>query len=322
MRYNSFSSYLKKKYGEKVYKIPVNLQLTCPNRDGNVGCGGCIFCGEEGAAFPNLPQNLEVKKQIEENIKVLSKKYKANKFIVYFQNFTNTYMPLEAFKNMINEVKGENICALYISTRPDCIRGDYLEFLKEFSIKTGYDICIELGLQTVNYKTLEKLNRSHTLAEFIDSVITIKKYGFEICAHLILNLPWDDMSDVLENAKILSALKINQVKIHSLYIEKGTTLSEMYEKGEIKMDSVYDYIEKVITFLQYLSPEIVIQRLVSRAKTGHTLFSNYGLSWWKIKDNIEKEMELRDTRQGDKFDYLSGKALKSLKFKENEDKNF
>ncbi len=309
MRYNSFSNYLIEKYGEKVYKIPVNLDLTCPNRDGNVGSGGCIFCGSEGAAFPNLPQNLSVKKQIEENMRVISEKYKADKFIVYFQNFTNTYMSLYCFKKVISEVKGDNICAIYISTRPDCIREEYLDFLNEISSQNGFDICIELGLQTVNYKTLKKLNRGHTLAEAIDCINQIKKYNFEICTHLILNLPWDDLDDVVETAKIVSALGVNQVKLHSLYIEKGTELARMYENDEFEMDTVYDYVEKVIKFLSFLSPDIVVQRLVSRAKTGHTLFSNYGLSWWKIRDNIERELELRDINQGDNFNYLDGSAL-------------
>jgi len=310
MRYNSFSNYLSQRYGQKVYKIPVNLELTCPNRDGNVGCGGCVFCGSDGAAFPNLPQTYDVKKQIDENIKVISQKYKAEKFIIYFQNFTNTYMSIDDFKSMISAVNGTNICAVYISTRPDCINHKYLDFLKEYSVHNGYDICIELGVQTVNYKTLAKLGRGHTLAEIIDCVNLIKKYEFQICAHLILNLPWDDMDDVIETAKIISSLGFDQVKLHSLYIEKGTVLAEMFEKNEFEMNSVYDYIEKVITFLEYLSPDIVIQRLVSRAKSGHTLFSNYGLSWWKIKDNIERELELKNITQGDKCDYLGGKALK------------
>lgn len=314
MRYNSYSDYLKRKYGQKVYKIPVNLNLTCPNRDGNVGCGGCLFCGEDGAAFQNLPSELPVKKQIEENINVISQKYNADRFIIYFQNFTNTYMPIINFKNMIKQSVNDRVCAVYISTRPDCINDEYMSFLKEFSKETGYDICIELGLQTVNYKTLSKINRGHSLAEFIDSVLTIKKYGFEICAHVILNLPWDDMDDVIECAKIISALGVDQVKLHSLYIVKNTPLALVYQRGEFSMGVWYNYVERVINFLRHLSPDIVIQRLISRAKENHTLFCNYGVSWWKIKDNIDAEMELRDVKQGDKFNYLGGKALKRFDY--------
>ena len=312
MRYNTFSDFLKNKYGERVYKIPVNLPITCPNRDGNLGCGGCIFCGDVGAAFENLPPELPVRDQIEQNISFIGKKYKAEKFIIYYQNFTNTYMPFEDFKKMISDCCHDGVCAIYISTRPDCIRDEYLEFLNEFSKLHGYDICIELGLQSVNYKTLNKINRGHTLAEFIDAVLNIKKYGFDICAHVILNLPWDDIEDTKECAKFLSALGVTQVKLHSLYIVKNTPLADMYENGDFDMGTYFDYIEKAICFLRYLSPDIVIQRIIGRAKEEHTVFCNYGMSWWKIKDNIDSELEMRDIRQGDKFNYLNGKALKKF----------
>ena len=310
MRYNSYSEHLKLRYGSKVYKIPVNLPLTCPNRDGNLSCGGCAFCSEDGAAFENISSSTPIKDQIKENIRVIGEKYGADKFIIYFQNFTNTYMPLGEFKAMINEACYDGVCAVYVSTRPDCIREDYMEFLAEFSKKTGYDICIELGLQTVNYKTLARINRGHSLAEFIDAVLTVKKFGFDICAHIILNLPWDTIDDCVECAKFLSALKVDQVKLHSLYIPKGTPIADMFENGEFSMGTMYDYVERVVTFLEYLSPKIVIQRLIGRAKEDHTLFCNYGVSWWKIKDNIDSELELRDIHQGNKCTYLSGKALR------------
>lgn len=312
MRYNTYSEYLKNKYGERVYKIPVNQNLTCPNRDGCLGRGGCIFCAEEGAAFENLPPEMCIKEQIENNIEYIGKKYKAKKYIIYFQNYSNTYMPLENFKNMIEQSKHNDVCAVYISTRPDCISDSYMEYLKEFSLETGYDICIELGLQTVNYKTLEIINRKHTLAEFIDAVLTVHKYGFEVCAHLILNLPWDDMDDVVECAKIVSALKIKQVKLHSLYIPYNTPLAKMYENGDFDMGVYQDYIDKVITFLRYLSPDIIIQRIIGRAKESETAFSNYGVSWWKIKDEIDEIMEKDNIYQGDKCNYLGGKALKNM----------
>jgi len=310
MIYNTYSSYLEKKYGERVYKLPVNLPITCPNRDGTKGRGGCSFCGEVGAAFENLPCTMSVKEQIEENMNFIGKKYKAKKFIAYFQNFSNTYMPLETFKTYIMSAVKENIVEIAVSTRPDCIRDDYMSFLKEVSLKTGINISVELGLQTVNPHTLGKINRGHSLAEFIDAVLTIQKYGFEICTHLILNLPWDDETDVIECAKILSALKINQVKLHSLYIVKDTPLAKMYENNEFDMGTYMDYVEKVILFLEYLSPEIVIQRLIGRAKEEHTVFANYGTSWWKIKDTIDEKMEERKTFQGRLCNYLGGDALK------------
>lgn len=313
MLYNSYSDFLKNKYGGKVYKIPVNLPITCPNRDGNCGYGGCIFCGESGAAFEKIPSTESIRTQIDENIFFTRNRYKADKFIIYLQNYTNTYMPLNTFKDVLGECVAENVCALYISTRPDCINDEYMNVVKEFSELHGYDVCIELGLQSINHKTLKLINRGHTLAEFIDAVLTIKRFGFDICAHVILNLPWDDMDDVIECAKILSSLKVDQVKIHSLYIPCNTKLAVMYENNEFEMGTFYDYVDRVIHFLRYLSPEIVIQRLIGRAQAKTTLFNNYSTSWWKIKDNIINEMQIKGIKQGDMCDYLNGKALKKFK---------
>ena len=312
MRYRAYSQYLKEKYGEKVYKLPVNLPITCPNRDGCVGIGGCIFCGDVGAAFENLPSTMAIGRQIEENMEYIGSKYNANKFIAYFQNFTNTYMPLDVFKDNISQAVRDNIVEIAISTRPDCISREYLEFLDEISKNHNINISIELGLQTVNYKTLAKINRGHTLAEFIEAVNLIHEYKFEVCTHLILNLPWDDIDDVVECAKVLSALKVEQVKLHSLYIVKNTPMANMYLNNEFSMGTYYDYVERVIAFLEHLSPDVVIQRLIGRAKEDHTIFSNYGTSWWKIKDNIDEQLELKDTYQGKKCDYLGGKALRKF----------
>ena len=312
MRYRPYSEYLKQKYGGKVYKLPVNLPITCPNKDGNCGVGGCIYCGDIGAAFENLSPTLPVSEQIRQNMEFIGKKYKAQKFIAYFQNYTNTYMPYDKFCSFIKSAVTDNIVQINISTRPDCINDEYMSFLKQLSDETGIDIGIELGLQTVNYKTLKVINRGHTLAEFIDAVITIHKYGFEVCAHLILNLPWDDIEDGTECAKILSALKVEQVKLHSLYIMKNTPLEKMYTNGEFSMGEYQDYIDRVIAFLEHLSPDVVIQRLIGRAKEEHTVFANYGCSWWKIKDEIDAQLESRDTYQGKKCTYLGGKALKKF----------
>lgn len=309
-RYFAYSDYLKQKYSQKVYKLPVNLPLTCPNRDGKCGEGGCIFCGDVGAAFENLPSTLSVKEQLKENMDYIGKKYKAEKFIAYFQNFTNTYMPLSDFERTVNEAVMENIVEISVSTRPDCINDDYMRVLKKIKDEHNIEITIELGLQSVNYKTLKKINRGHTLAEFIDAVMCIQKYGFDICAHLILNLPFDDDEDIIECAKILSALKVKQVKLHCLYIVKNTIMANMYQNKEFDMGTYFDYVDKVILFLEYLSPDIVIQRLIGRAKEEHTVFANYGSSWWKIKDSIDAQMEMLDTYQGKKCDYLGGKCLK------------
>lgn len=311
--YNQYSEHMLKKYGVKVYKLPVNLPGTCPNRDGRVGNGGCIFCDEQGSGFDCLSNTFSVKQQLSENKIYFSKRFKAKKFIAYFQAFTNTYLPFEHFRNYILEAAAEDdLAAIAISTRPDCVNDYYLDFLQEISRDKKIDINIELGLQTVNYHTLAQINRGHSLAEFIDAVIRIKARGFAVCTHLILNLPWDNHQDAIESAKILSALQVEYVKLHSLYVVGGTPLGDMYQEGRLDIITMQDYIERVAAFLEYLDPEIVIQRLVGKGPKDNTLFCNWGCSWWLVKNSIEDYMRNNNIYQGKKFDYLNGKALRDL----------
>ena len=310
--YREYSVYLKNKYGCKVYKLPISLDLTCPNRDGNVGIGGCIYCGEKGGSFENLPNNYSIKDQIEKNMIYIRNKYKAEKFIAYFQNYSNTYMGIEKFKNIINQAINDDIVGISISTRPDCVSDEQIKYLSDIQEKVGIDIIIELGLQTANYKTLRKLNRGHTLAEFIDTCIRIKAHNLRICAHVILDLPWDNIDDTIETSKILSSLGIDEVKLHSLYIVDKTKLAEEYLDGKFNLLSKDDYIKRVVLFLEYLNPNIIIQRLIGRAPKEDSLLVNWNQSWWKIKDEIIDSMIKAQTYQGAKFDYLGGSALRNI----------
>ncbi|WP_196603940.1 TIGR01212 family radical SAM protein [Pectinatus haikarae] len=313
MVYYAFSDYLKQRYGEKVYKLPLALPVTCPNRDGTCGTNGCTFCGAIGAGYENLPASMSIAQQLASNKAHIIPKYKAKKFIPYMQNFSNTYLPAEQLEKYTNEaVQDDDVVALYIATRPDCISEYYLARLSEIKKRRNIDICIELGLQTVNYHSLQKINRGHTLAEFIDAVMRIKQYDMQTCAHIILNLPWDDMTDVIENAKMMSALQIDQVKLHALYIVKNTQMSEDYLNGKINLISLGEYKERVECFLQYLSPSIVLQRLIGRAPEKNTLFSNWHTGWWKIRDEIISYMEKNNLYQGKLCNYLNGSALKKF----------
>lgn len=310
MLYYKYSDYLKQKYGEKVYKLPMSIPCTCPNRDGCLGTGGCIFCGDIATGFELLPNSIPVSEQIRQNKERIGKGYGAKKFIAYFQNFSNTYLPLDVLKEYIRQSVDQSVVQVALSTRPDCISKECLEMLHCCSDEYGVDIAIELGVQTVNYKTLKAIHRGHTLAEVIDAVGMIREFGFEIGCHVILNLPSDDWEDTIETAKILSALRIDTVKLHSLYILKASELGRRYLQGEISLISKEEYQERVIAFLQYLSPGIAIQRLLARAPEGDALFCNWNTGWWKIKDEIDAIMERDGRRQGDFFNYLGGKAVK------------
>ncbi len=311
--YNKYSEYLIHKYGEKTYKLPINISVSCPNKDGNLGYGGCTFCGEGGAGFESLSSSLSVSEQLSKNKEHIQKKYNAKKFIAYFQNNTNTYMPLNKFSQLIEQAANvPDIVEIAISTRPDSINEEYLKIVENIKNKYNINISFELGLQTANYNTLIKINRGHTLAEFIDATLNIHKYGFEICTHIILNLPYDTTLDIIETAKIISALKIEQVKLHALFIVKNTCMATMYENNEIDIIDVCEYKRRVITFLEYISPDIVVQRIISRAPKKDTLFVNWNTSWWKIRDEIEEQMLKENSYQGKHFDYLNGKVLKFI----------
>lgn len=312
MRYNAYSEYLRRRYGEKVYKLPVSLPVTCPNRDGSCGVQGCVFCGAIGAGYENLPASMTVTTQINANREHIAPKYKARKFIPYFQNFSNTYLPVKKLEAYIREACQPDVVGIALATRPDCINDEYLKMLAQIKEEFSVDISIELGLQTVNYHSLIKINRGHTLAEFVDAVLRIKRYQLETCAHLILNLPWDQMDDVIENAKFVSALEIEQVKLHALYIVKGTVMAEWYEKGELQIISQEEYVDRVVTFLEYLHPDITIQRLIGRAPEKNTLFTNWQTGWWKIRDAIEERLLMKDIYQGKRCDYLNGKEVKKF----------
>lgn len=308
--YYQYSDYLFETYGEKVYKLPVNLPLTCPNR---IHSSGCAFCAESGTGFEAMSSQISVTRQLEATKEHIRKKYKARKYIAYFQNYTNTFLPLSDFESYVEEAANvPDIVEIDISTRPDCISENYLDILKEIQKSRNVNITIELGLQTANYHTLEKWNRGHGLAEFIDAVLTIQPYHFPVCTHVILNLPGDTLLDVQETAKILSALHVKMVKLHSLYIAKNTILCDAYENGTITICSKEEYLQRAAQFLAYLDPEIVVERLFSRIPENDAVFSNWGTSWWKLKDELLAYLESNQIWQGSNYHYLGGSALNKL----------
>ncbi len=305
--YTAYSTYLKEKYGQKVYKLPVNLPVSCPNR---MSSGGCTFCAGVGTGFEASASSLSVLEQLLESRSKVEKRYKAHKFIAYFQNYTNTFLPLQELVGYMEEAAAcPDIVEISISTRPDCIRDDYLKAMDSFREKYGIEISIELGLQTVNYHTLKKVNRGHGLAEFIDAVLRIAPYHFPVCTHMILNLPWDDMEDVIEAAKVLSVLPVTMVKAHSLYIPKDCALYKDYIGGKITICSKEEYLERLVQFIIHLRKDMVVERLFSRIPEEDSAFSNWQCSWWKLYDEWEQIMKERAYQQGCCCDYMNGAAL-------------
>ncbi|MCD8020615.1 MAG: TIGR01212 family radical SAM protein [Clostridiales bacterium] len=305
--YFSYKEYLLKKYKEKVYKLPVNLPVSCPNRREGAGC---LFCAEEGTGFEAADCGDSVPAQLAQSREKVEKRYHAHKFIAYFQNYTNTFLPLEDLTGYMNQAgQTENIVEICIATRPDCIRKDYLEAFARFRERTDIEISIELGLQTVNYHTLQDMNRGHGLAEFLDAVLMISPYHFPICAHMILNLPGDTMADARESARVLSALPVDLVKLHSLYIPKNSMLYQQYRDGKISVCSKEEYLDRLSEFIALLRPDIAVERLFARIPERDSAFCNWGHSWWKLTKEWEEWMYRKQYIQGIHYDYLKGAAL-------------
>ncbi len=299
MNYYPYSSWLKKRYGEKVYKLPVNLPVTCPNRDGTKGQGGCIFCGEHGGGHETLSSTLSIREQIDNNKKYIGKRYGAQKFIPYFQSHTNTYLPFNQFKEAVNEsLKGDDIVGLSIATRPDVLTEKQLDYLKDVQSDTGKEVTVELGLQTANDRTLKILNRGHRCEDYDLSARKIKKYGLRLCTHVILDLPWDERQDVLQTVRHINETQNDFVKCHSLYVVKGTQLHKMYSNKEVHLLSESEFIERCILFLTRLNPETAVQRLIGRVPEAVSVVANWHKSWWKVRDNLEAQMAARGDFQG------------------------
>ena len=310
--YRTYSNYLKTKYKEKVYKIPIAIPVTCPNRDGRLGSGGCIFCGSIGADYEINAPGMGITEQINRSINHIGKKYKAKKFIAYFLNFTATYTTLANFRSWAEEAAGHpDIVGLSVSTRPDCIHEKYLDILKDVQDKYGIDVTIELGLQSANPHTLIKIGRGHTVAEFIDASLRIGRYYFGLCAHMIADLPWDDRIDIEEMAKLVSVLPVTEIKIHSLYIVQDTILASMCEEGQFRLLPQQEYAERVILILSLIRPDIAVQRIVGRA-SDRTISIHEGRPWWEVKEYIETMMKKRNIVQGSACHYLNGAAVRQF----------
>lgn len=309
--YYPVSEYYREKYGQKVYKLPVNLPVTCPNKDADGR--GCDYCSPLGAGFESFTNNLSFGEQIRRNREFMHRKYKAELFILYLQNFSGTFQPAARLAVQIRSMPMEQIAEIAIATRPDCISRSYAKTLRQLQEELERPITLELGLQTPNYRTLANIHRGHTLAEFLDAVLALRGEGLGVVAHMILDLPGDTMEDAVEGAKILSALGIGGVKLHSLYLAKGSRMAEQYERGELPLPDPQVYIARATEFLAVVRPDMVIHRIAGRIPEEFSAAAG-GMSWWKIRDEIEARMRERGYTQGCKCDYLDGKALRQAGF--------
>lgn len=297
-RYNAFSDELKRVFGCRVHRISVDAGLSCPNRDGSIGTGGCIYCGGEGSGSFGIARGLSVTEQLEDGKEVMERKYKAKKFIAYFQAFTNTYAPVERLARLYDEALSvRDIVGLIVGTRPDCLPPPVIDLLADYSHRTWF--WLELGLQSPLDRTLRAINRGHDFGAFEKAVKVCKKRGVRVCAHIILGLPGESREEMLGTADVLNEMGMDGVKIHLLHVMRGTPLADLYEKGEVQLLGRDDYVGLVCDFLELLDPRISIQRLTGDG--GRDLVAPlWSLAKFEVLNAIDTELERRGTRQGSK----------------------
>jgi len=256
-----YSDYLKERFGVRVHKVSVDAGFSCPNRDGKIGSKGCIYCDNRtfSPAYRDH-DGLSLEDQIAKGIEFAKNRFKAEKFIVYFQTHTNTYAPLDELKQKYDVVRQfGDVVGIAIGTRPDCVDEEILDLVGSYS--GDYEVWLEYGLQSIHDKILGAINRGHAYEDFLKAIELTRKYPIKICVHLILGLPDETRQMMVEAAKEMTRLKIDGIKIHPLYIVKGTTLEELYNKGSYKPLLLEEYKELLSEFMSYLSPNIVIQRI-------------------------------------------------------------
>lgn len=260
MEYYSFNRYLRERFGCKVYKISINGGFTCPNRDGTLGTRGCIFCSAGGSGdFAESPE-LSITQQIEKGKERVKNKIKSGKYIAYFQAFTNTYAPVETLrKKFTQEINHPDIVMLSVATRPDCLPEEVIELLKELNdIKP---VCVELGLQTIHEKSAEYIRRGYKLECYDNAVKRLKAAGLEVVCHIILGLPGETKSDMLESVDYACKSGIDGIKLQLLHVLKGTDLAKDYENGKFKVLTMDEYLDILKSCLDIIPKNIVIHRL-------------------------------------------------------------
>lgn len=301
-RYNDFSTYFRNLFSERVQKVSIDAGFTCPNRDGTKGTGGCTYCNNR--TFKPTYCNLEhsVTSQVKQGVDFFGKKYKSMKFLAYFQAYTNTYAPFEDLKKLYEEaLQHPKIVGLVISTRPDTMTEELLDYLEELSKKVY--VMLEFGLESHLDRTLESINRGHTFAESVWALKETAKRGINNCAHMILGLPGESRDELMEQAKVISQLPVKNLKLHQLQIHKQTLLEKQFEKNPdmFNLYTAEEYIELSVDYLELLNPEIIVERFISQAPVDMLVAPKWGLKNFEFVAKVEKRLKQRDTWQGRLF---------------------
>ncbi len=303
-RYNAYSQYFKQKFGERVQKISVDAGFTCPNRDGKVTIGGCTYCNNEAFNPSYCNPKKTIDQQVLEGIEFHKVRYRrANKYLVYFQPYSNTYAPLDELKNLYESaLKQDGVIGLVIGTRPDCIDDEKLNYLHELSKK--YYVIIEYGVESIHNKTLQKINRGHSFEQSLTAINKTAELGINVGAHFIFGLPGESREMMMESVHEISKLPLTTIKFHQLQIVQGTSMSKDYNINpeDYNLFSFDDYINFIVSFSEKLNPRFIIERFAGEVPPRYLA----GPGWGLIRNDqinvaIEKEFGKRDTWQGSSY---------------------
>lgn len=299
-RFNSYNRTLRETFGARVHKIGLRLDFTCPNRDGRVAVGGCVYCNNASHTPQDYRPRTSITEQLAKGAEAIRKRHKAESFIAYFQSYTNTYDDTRRLEKLYREALDfPGVVGLAIATRPDCVPNDTLDLLAGLSKETYF--WLELGLESMYDRTLAWVNRGHDLRAYIDAVERAQERNLRLCTHLILGFPGESREQMLATTGLFNKLAIDGVKLHNLHVIRNTPLEKLYSRGEVPMMSRADYVTLVVDFLERLNPDIVVHRLSGETYRAITVAPDWSVDKIGVHNAIFKELETRDTWQGRLF---------------------
>jgi len=296
-RYNTYRPYIKEKLGYRVNKLSVDMGFTCPNRDGNLAVGGCVYCNNDSFVPPYARARFSMDQQITNGMEYLRNRFKAEKFIIYFQSYTNTYDSVEKLEQMYRDALAyDDVIGLAVGTRSDCVDAEKLDMFEELA--KDYYVCVEYGIESIYDKTLDYMNRGHDYQSVLDTIEMSKGRGFEIGAHVIVGMPTETKEEMLKMADEVSSLGIDVFKVHNLHIVRNTQLARMYKEKPFQLFTFQEYVTFIVDFLERISPDMIIERLFTDTPHQLLIAPDWGKSHLQILQAIEAELEKRDTYQG------------------------
>lgn len=298
-RYRTFNEQLRERLGGKTVKVSLDAGFTCPNRDGTLGIGGCVYCSERGAGDFAGDQRLSIPDQFIEVKERMKKKWPNAQYIAYFQAYTNTYATVKRLREVYEEALAEeNVVGLSISTRPDCLPEDVLDYLEELNQRTY--LWVELGLQSSHDRTMEWIGRGHDYAQFLKGLEQLRSRGIRVCAHIILGLPGETKAEMIETAQAVAKLPLEGIKIHLLHVLRGTPLATIFQQEPFDLMTKEEYVSLVVDILEILPPEVVIHRLTGDGPPDDLIGPLWSRKKWEVLNAIDAELERRDSWQGKK----------------------